>query len=135
MAARLDHLVVTADRLGAGAEYLHDTLGLMPGPGGDHAAMGTHNRLLSLGPQTYLEAIAVDPDGPEPGHKRWFGLDQPPAQPRLSHWALRVDDLDVRWPMRPKGSACRWNCSVEIIAGASPCPRMASSPLAGCFQR
>ncbi|MEJ2002210.1 MAG: VOC family protein [Maritimibacter sp.] len=103
MAARLDHLVVTADRLGAGAEYLHDTLGLMPGPGGDHAAMGTHNRLLSLGPQTYLEAIAVDPDGPEPGHKRWFGLDQPPTQPRLSHWALRVDDLDVALADAPEG--------------------------------
>ena len=35
--------------------------------GGRHPHMGTHNRLLSLGPDLYLEVIAVDPDARSAG--------------------------------------------------------------------
>lgn len=57
--------------------------------------MGTHNALLRLGPSAYLEVIAPNPRAPEPGRHRWFALGRfaPDAQPRLSAWVARTDDL------------------------------------------
>jgi hypothetical protein len=89
----IDHLVVTAATREAGAAHVRASLGAPMGPGGAHAEMGTHNRLLSLD-GSYLEAIAVDPAAPAPPHARWFGLDAPPPEPALRHWVLRVGDLE-----------------------------------------
>ena len=97
--AAVDHLVVAAAALDAGAAWLEERLGVPLAPGGKHAAMGTHNRLLKLGPQLYLELIAVDPDAPPPGRARWFALDDPALRervaerPRLIHWVARSDDI------------------------------------------
>lgn len=105
----LDHLVVLAATLDEGAAWCEATLGLAPGPGGRHALMGTHNRLLRIDgegfPQAYLEIIAVDPDAPPPGRARWFGLDDAAEQtrlrrdgPRLAHAVLRSPNVDMmRW--------------------------------------
>lgn len=103
MHAELDHLVVAAQTLEQGVAWCEATLGATPAPGGTHALMGTHNRLLSIaGPrfeQAYLEIIAIDPEAAPPGHARWFGLDDPSLQqalrqgPRLVHFVARVPDL------------------------------------------
>ncbi|HSH43331.1 MAG TPA: VOC family protein, partial [Arenicellales bacterium] len=74
---KLDHLVVAAADLAAGREYIEDLLGVRTEAGGRHDAIGTHNQLLRLGDDQYLEIIAVDPDAPAPGKPRWFGLDDP----------------------------------------------------------
>lgn len=103
MADRFDHLVVTASTLEAAADHVAEALGHAPVAGGRHAAMGTHNRLLSLGPQDYVEALAIDPAAPAPGHARWFGLDQRSGPPRLAAWALRVADLDAALTEAPEG--------------------------------
>ena len=100
---RIDHLVVTCADLGAGADWVAGRLGVVPGPGGRHDLMGTHNRLLSLGPDCYLEVIAPDPGAPPPGRPRWFGLDRAGA-PALTHWAARVDDLDAALAAAPEGA-------------------------------
>lgn len=92
---KLDHLVLTAPALDEGVAIVEQALGVTLAPGGKHATMGTHNRLLGLGPGLYLEVIAVDPDAPPPTQSRWFGLDKTPAHTRLSHWAVRTDDLDA----------------------------------------
>ena len=63
MRAVLDHLVVAAATLEQGEDYIESRLGARPLRGGKHVAMGTHNSLLRLGEKTYLEVIAVDPDG------------------------------------------------------------------------
>lgn len=59
--------------------------------------MGTHNRLLSLGDDFYLELIAIDPLALPPGRPRWFGLDElatrPMDRPRFIHWVARSDDI------------------------------------------
>jgi Glyoxalase-like domain len=101
---RIDHLVVVAHTLAQGAAWCEATLGVVPGPGGRHALMGTHNRLLRIDspafPQAYLEILAVDSQAPPPGRARWFGLDDPALQaavrqaPRLWHAVLRSTDLD-----------------------------------------
>ncbi len=84
----IDHLVIAAASLEQGVAWCVDTLGVAPGPGGVHAFMGTHNRLLRIdGPgfaNSYLEIIAIDPAAPALGRKRWFGLDDAALQARLA---------------------------------------------------
>lgn len=98
MKAEIDHLIVAAASLDAGAAWLEEKLGVPLTPGGKHAAMATHNRLLKLGQRLYLELIAIDADAPAPGRPRWFGLDDPAlqarlvARPRLIHWVARCDE-------------------------------------------
>lgn len=101
----LDHLVVTAPTLEAGAAHVAKSLCLAPGPGGRHARMATHNRLLGLGPGLYLEVIAVDPSAPAAAVPRWFDLDRFAGPPRLGHWVLRCDDLAAELAAMPAGSA------------------------------
>lgn len=101
----LDHLVVGAATLEEGVAWCEKVLGVTPGPGGKHALMSTHNRLLNISsphhPRAYLEIIAIDPDAPPSGRARWFDLDQPTlreslaAGPGLIHWVSRVPNLDA----------------------------------------
>ncbi len=99
MATELDHIVVGTKDLVSGAAWIEDMLGVPAQGSGEHATMGTHNRLWSLG-SSYLELIAINPDAPAPSRPRWFGLDDPDIQdslasgPRLLNWAVRVDDLE-----------------------------------------
>ena len=106
----LDHLVVAARTLDEGAAWCEATLGIVPGPGGRHALMGTHNRLFSIAsarfPRAYFEIIAIDPDAPPPARLRWFDLDAPVLRealargPQLIHWVARGHDIGAlcgRW--------------------------------------
>jgi hypothetical protein len=85
------------------------TLGVVPGPGGEHPLFGTHNRLLRLScaqaTSAYLEIIAVNPlatpTRPAP-LKRWFDLDDAALQtrlaqqgPQLVHWVASVPVIDA----------------------------------------
>lgn len=105
-AARIDHLVVVADTLEQGAAWCGRTLGVEPGPGGEHPLMGTHNRLLRIAtvdyPRAYFEVIARNPAAPgaQDGRRRWFDMDDPALQagvrehgPRLAHWVVQVPDV------------------------------------------
>jgi len=65
--------------------------------------MGTHNRLLSLGPSIYLEVITIDPDAPPPGRARWFDLDNFSGAPRLCSWVVRCDDMAGALAQAPDG--------------------------------
>ena len=100
MEIALDHLVVAARTLEEGAAWVESRLGVAMGPGGKHVLMGTHNRLLSLGPDHFLEVIAVDPEATPPSRPRWFSLDAQQTQarltqgPRLLHWVVRTDDIE-----------------------------------------
>jgi hypothetical protein len=91
----IDHLVVTAPSLEAGAAYVRDALGVAPRPGGEHARMSTHNLLLRLGESMYLEVIAANPAAPRPTRPRWFALDAlaADARPALVTWVARTGDI------------------------------------------
>jgi len=105
---RIDHLVVAADTLAQGEAWCRATLGIPPGPGGEHPLMGTHNRLLRIAtvdhPRAYLEIIAPDPAVPvaREGRRRWFDLDDAHVRqalrnegPRVLHWVVQVPDLQA----------------------------------------
>ena len=66
MKTQIDHLVVVAKTLEQGVKWCEAKLGITPGPGGEHAQFGTHNRLFKIAnptnPLAYLEIIAIDPD-------------------------------------------------------------------------
>lgn len=100
----LDHLAVSAATLDDGVAMVEDRLGVQLAPGGQHAALGTHNRLMALAPGLYIEVIAVDPDAAPPGRARWFDLDRFSGPPRLTNWIARCDDLDAALVRAPSGS-------------------------------
>jgi hypothetical protein len=127
ISAALDHLVVAAATLEEGEDHLEALLGVRPQRGGKHVAMGTHNSVLKLGPQIYLEVIAVDPEGAAPARPRWFELDTKVMRaslergPRLIHWAARTDDIDAARQAYPVGlgpahsmerGAFRWRITI-----------------------
>ena len=104
MSARVDHLVVGAASLEQGAAWCEATLGVVPGPGGEHPLMGTHNRLLRIAtvdyPRAYFEIIAVQPGRSPQRAQRWFDLDDETVRdtlarsgPRLLHFVASVPDL------------------------------------------
>jgi hypothetical protein len=104
MVARVDHLVVAAASLEQGAAWCEATLGVPPGPGGEHPLMGTHNRLLRVAtvdyPRAYFEIIAVQPQRAPQRARRWFDLDDESVRdalarsgPRLLHFVASVPDV------------------------------------------
>ncbi len=99
----LDHLAVAGETLEAAVAHVEAALGVPMAGGGVHVEMGTHNRLLSLGPGIYLEAIAVNPEAAHPERPRWFDLDRFAGPPRLTNWIARTDDLPAALAGAPEG--------------------------------
>ena len=105
--ARVDHLVVIAANLQQGVAWCEQTLGITPGPGGQHPLMGTHNRLFRIAtvnyPRAYFEIIAIDPDSKgldQTRSSRWFDMDSKALQtsvasdgPRLVHFVANTPDV------------------------------------------
>lgn len=83
----LDHIVYLVPDLKAAVARL-SALGLPFSPGGRHLQRGTHNALLRLGPRSYLELLAPDPDSTIPP-PRWMGIDLGQL-PRISRWAVHA---------------------------------------------
>ena len=98
---------MVARDLAQGVAWCEATLGVTPGPGGEHPLMGTHNRLIKIATAehrtAYLEIIAITsvaiPSIPT-GASRWFDMDDPALQarvaqhgPALVHWIAGVPDI------------------------------------------
>ncbi len=99
MNTKFDHLVVGAQNLEQGVAYIKEKLGVEVPFGGNHLKMGTHNHLMRVGNNVFLEIIAIDPEHPAPERPRWFGLDDPFIQmslentPRLLSWVVNCEDI------------------------------------------
>ncbi len=124
---KLDHIVVAAYSLGQGAEYIQCELGIDIPKGGFHATMGTHNHLMQLGNEAYLELIAINPEGDVPAHPRWFGLDETMMrerlrqQPALITWVMNTPDIqrvkqeadfDIGTPTELQRNDLRWQIAL-----------------------
>jgi Glyoxalase-like domain len=116
MKTHIDHLVIVAATLDQGVQWCESVLGITPGPGGEHAQFGTHNRLFKLAtpanPLAYGEIIAIDPGAARSakagGGKsrsklapRWFDMDDPAVRaavaqgPRLVHFVASTPDIQA----------------------------------------
>jgi hypothetical protein len=133
----IDHLVYAVPSLPAAIADIEERFGVRAQAGGKHIGLGTHNALLALGPRTYLEIIAPDPDQPEPSMPRSFGVDGVTGA-RLAGWALACDDIDAAVAaarshgydpgdvidgrrVSPTGTALRWRMTSNRTPG-SPVP-------------
>jgi len=129
----IDHLVYAVPDLPAGVADVEERFGVRAQAGGRHIGLGTHNALLALGPQTYLEIIAPDPEQPEPSAPRLFGVDSV-SRGRLVRWALACDDIDAAVAgarsqgydpgdvvdgqrTEPCGTVLRWRLTISEMAG------------------
>lgn len=102
--AEIDHIVIGARTLEEGARYVEDLLGVKPTKGGAHPGVGTHNMLLGMGANCYVEVIAPDPAQPDPPHPRPFDLDD--ASLRTARLLpLHAGDEPALWPERGRGHA------------------------------
>jgi Glyoxalase-like domain len=90
----IDHLVYAAPDLPAAVTEVEGRFGVRAQAGGKHNGSGTHNALLALGAQTYLEIIAPDPGQPTPSAPRPFGVDDR-RHGGLVSWALACHDIDA----------------------------------------
>ncbi len=117
MKTQIDHLVVMAASLDEGVQWCEDTLGITPGPGGEHEKYGTHNRLFKIAspeyPLAYFEIIAINPAAVIPKRARvarWFDMDDTALQkavaqgPRLIHFVSSTEDVKAaRHVLRTQG--------------------------------
>ncbi len=86
--SEIDHLVYVVSDLQQGMKHMEDLFGVAPSPGGHHPDFGTHNALLGLGPETYLEIIAIDPSLSRPAQSWPFGLSEK-QKSKLQTWAVK----------------------------------------------
>jgi D-alanyl-D-alanine carboxypeptidase len=108
MKCQIDHLVIVANNLDQGVQWCEATLGITPGPGGEHKLFGTHNRLFKIAtpanPMAYCEIIAINSVAAHAhisSSKRWFDMDNAALQtavaiqPRLVHFVANTADVQA----------------------------------------
>ena len=108
MKTQFDHLVIVAKTLKLGEEWCEATMGISPGPGGEHVQFGTHNRLFKIAtpahPLAYLDIIAINPGAMRSVNampKRWFDMDDAALQaavavaPQLVNFLVTSSDIDA----------------------------------------
>ncbi|WP_328991591.1 VOC family protein [Kribbella sp. NBC_01245] len=89
----IDHLIYAQPDLDAAVAEIEDSFGVRAAGGGQHPGRGTHNKVLGLGPRTYLEIIAPDPRQPEPSGPRPYGVEGI-TRGQLVGWAVACDDIE-----------------------------------------
>ena len=130
MKTTLDHLAIVAPDLDTGCAFVTRALGVDLQPGGAHPRMGTHNRLLRLGPDIYLEVIAIDPSAQRPDRPRWFGMDDLDfdAPPRLATWVARTDDNLINRLGEASLAGTGWD--IAMIGGGTTLVTLSENPAA-----
>ncbi len=111
----IDHLLVGCSNLDEGIAYVERLSGYRAVYGGAHQGRGTHNALLKMGPNSYLEILAPDP---QQGELTWFKDIVSLSNPLLIGYAVRQSNLDeFAKTLRNKGIAC-----IGPIAGSRARP-------------
>ena len=124
-----DHFLLGCSSLETGIIFIKDLTGVEAMKGGRHPNIGTHNALISLGGNSYLEIIAPDPEATNLVPAYLFLKEL--HTPSLFLWAAGTDDMDellkriekAGYPssginpgsrQRPDGSVLKWRAlSIE----------------------
>lgn len=133
MPVLFDHLAIATEDLAQGAAAVEAALGVPLEPGGKHERMGTHNRLLSLGPGEYLEVIAVDPEAVPPGRPRWFDLDRFSGRTRPNTWIAGCDGLEEACALAPDGAGRGLDFARADLRWRMAVPDDGRLPFDNCF--
>jgi len=129
----LDHIAIACEDLGAGTAHVEAAFGVDLSAIGQHPHMGTHNRLMSLGPDEYLEVIAINPAAPGPDQPRWFDLDNFAGPPRITNWIARAPDLEAGLTLAPDGTGRIWDLERGDFRWRMAIPEDGKLPSDGCF--
>ncbi|MDT3681893.1 MAG: VOC family protein [Trueperaceae bacterium] len=112
MPTAIDHLLFAGPDLPTLKQQLEQLSGLAPAGGGRHEGFGTHNALLGLDADRYLELMAPDPASPSGAFADAIAYLDGPA---LHTYCARVDDL---------GALCARARAVGLEATESPGSRV-----------
>ena len=131
----LDHLVLTAIDLAAACDECEARLGVRPQPGGHHPQFGTHNALLGLGGDAYVEIIAIDPDaevrasypfnlGDQTGTSACTFAAHPDDLDKTAKAILDATGLDIGpagpgMRTAPDGTVLKWRLTAPLAADPS----------------
>lgn len=139
----VDHIVLGVNNLQFGMAQLKALTGVDPVIGGVHPSLGTHNALISLGDESYLELLAPNPDA-DPASVSAMGSSylqkiQPLRQVTPVLWALGSTDLEKTRGLlgdvgielgepapgsrrKPDGSLLQWQTAELISPGSAAAP-------------
>ncbi len=112
---KLDHIVLGAVTLEEGTEYVEHILQAKLSNIGYHKNMGTHNRVIRISDEVYLEVIAIDPKIKNIKNKKWFNLDNLNLQsklkklPQIIGYVIENKDISISKYYDPFFEASRAN--------------------------
>ena len=98
---RLDHIVLGAFSLEEGTEFVENKLQTKLSNIGYHKDLGTHNRVIRISDEVYLEVIAIDPQTRSLKNRKCFNLDNSKLQsklkksPQIIGYVIENDDVSI----------------------------------------
>ena len=98
---KLDHIVFGAFTLEEGTKFVENKLQAKLSDIGYHKDMGTHNRVIRINDQVYLEVVAIDPKNRNLKKRKWFNLDNSNLQSKLKNspqiigYVIENDDINI----------------------------------------
>ena len=122
---KLDHIVFGARSLEEGTNFIEKKLGIKLSEVGYHDFMGTHNRVVKVDKDVYLEVIAIDPSSKSPNENRWFNLDNPILQKKLEYspqmigYVIETKDKEILkhfyTPIEASRGNYKWNFAMPSL--------------------
>ena len=122
---KLDHIVFGARSLEEGTNFIEKKLDIKLSEVGYHDFMGTHNRVVKVDKDIYLEIIAIDPSSKSPNENRWFNLDNPILQKKLEYspqmigYVIETKDKEILKhfcaPIKASRGNYKWNFAMPNL--------------------
>lgn len=122
---KLDHIVFGARCLEEGTNFIEKKLDIKLSEVGYHGFMGTHNRVVKVDKDVYLEVIAIDPSSKSPNENRWFNLDNPTLQKKLEYspqmigYVIETKDKEMLkhfcTPIKASRDNYKWNFAMPNL--------------------
>ena len=88
---KLDHIVLAAETLQEGVDYVPHRLGVSFDAGGQHDLFGTHNRLLDWVIVIFDRALTIA--GKPTQRPLWFDLEHFAGPPRVITWLCQTREM------------------------------------------